>query len=922
MSKIDTDELLSQVDIVDVIGRYGVELKKSGSEYKALCPFHSENTPSFTVVPDRQFYQCFGCDAKGDAIDFVRHHQGLEFRDAAEQIRLIAGGEMPMIADGHQPAQSEPKQQPPKVWQDSPDPDNTPPPATMGKKIDDKWHDFQVVASWPYRDRTGALLGYVNRIEPEPGKKETLPTTHQVNTETGETKWRRTSLAKPRSLYGAEYLDANPKAQILFIEGEKATDAARRLLAPIFPKHIIPMTWPGGGKAVKHADWSIVAGREAIGWPDIDNKHIPQTGDQIPYLDQPGISTMLAVAGCVEGMRIVDVPEPGTVADGWDLADAEDEGWTFDQLVDYIRNNVVTPDELRARHDAPPVDDAPPMDEIPPEYDTSPERPATSNDPFIPLGWDKGRAFYLIRKTGQVADISAASHTKLNLMQLAPVTYWSERYPSSKKGTDTDWEMAADAQMRQCQSAGIFDVDMIRGRGAWWDDGRSIVHHGGSLTVDGHDIPLNDVQSEYIYEAGRSITIGNSIPLPASEARKLVEFCEGLRWEKPIFGKLLAGWVFLAPICGALDWRPHIWVTGGAGTGKTTVLEHIINRTLKGCRLFVTGDTSEAGIRQRLWRDALPVVFDEFESERKKAAERTQDVLALVTQASSETGAELLKGGAQGKADSYKIRSMFCFSSISVNIEQTAAKSRISVLGMTKVPQSIEERERYSNWKRELFDTLTPEFSAGLQARAIRSIDSIRENAHVFAEAAALVLGEQRTGDQIGTLLAGAYAMYSNGPITREFATSWIEDQNWDSVVTEDTDSDELRCLNHITAHEIRLDHKSGAHKRSVGELILIACAKSPSESILPEDANSELARVGIRVEHGVGEDFAEHHRRTWEVWVANGHPKMAKVLEGTAWAGSWNRTLLRVSGARKLDPQRYAGPTCRGVALPIDAVV
>jgi len=54
------DELLVRVDIVDVIDSR-VQLKKTGREYQACCPFHNEKTPSFTVSPDKQFYPCFGC---------------------------------------------------------------------------------------------------------------------------------------------------------------------------------------------------------------------------------------------------------------------------------------------------------------------------------------------------------------------------------------------------------------------------------------------------------------------------------------------------------------------------------------------------------------------------------------------------------------------------------------------------------------------------------------------------------------------------------------------------------------------------------------------------------------------------------------------------------------------------------------------
>lgn len=82
------DQLLSRVDIIDVVDRY-VPLKKAGQNYMACCPFHKEKSPSFTVSPSKQFYHCFGCGAHGSAIGFVMEYQGLPFVDA---VKTLADG--------------------------------------------------------------------------------------------------------------------------------------------------------------------------------------------------------------------------------------------------------------------------------------------------------------------------------------------------------------------------------------------------------------------------------------------------------------------------------------------------------------------------------------------------------------------------------------------------------------------------------------------------------------------------------------------------------------------------------------------------------------------------------------------------------------------------------------------------------------
>ena len=89
-----TDELKARINIVDVIGRE-VALKRSGSGYMGLCPFHSEKTPSFSVNEGRQFYHCFGCGKSGDVISFVSEYYKLPFMEAVEKLAAENGIKLP-----------------------------------------------------------------------------------------------------------------------------------------------------------------------------------------------------------------------------------------------------------------------------------------------------------------------------------------------------------------------------------------------------------------------------------------------------------------------------------------------------------------------------------------------------------------------------------------------------------------------------------------------------------------------------------------------------------------------------------------------------------------------------------------------------------------------------------------------------------
>ncbi|MCV2401540.1 DNA primase [Marinomonas sp. C2222] len=88
------DELLARTDLTDVVGSR-ISLKKTGQNYSALCPFHNEKSPSFSLNPNKQFYYCFGCGAGGNAISFVMEHDHLDFVDAIEVLAKDAGMEVP-----------------------------------------------------------------------------------------------------------------------------------------------------------------------------------------------------------------------------------------------------------------------------------------------------------------------------------------------------------------------------------------------------------------------------------------------------------------------------------------------------------------------------------------------------------------------------------------------------------------------------------------------------------------------------------------------------------------------------------------------------------------------------------------------------------------------------------------------------------
>ena len=86
----DVDKVKSKIDIVELIGER-IQLKKAGRNFKALCPFHGEKTPSFVVSAERQIFHCFGCSKGGDLFTFLEEYEHITFSEALKEMAARVG---------------------------------------------------------------------------------------------------------------------------------------------------------------------------------------------------------------------------------------------------------------------------------------------------------------------------------------------------------------------------------------------------------------------------------------------------------------------------------------------------------------------------------------------------------------------------------------------------------------------------------------------------------------------------------------------------------------------------------------------------------------------------------------------------------------------------------------------------------------
>lgn len=746
------------------------------------------------------------------------------------------------------------------------------------------------VKLWRYLDRDGVtVLGYVARFEfTEDGelKKDVMPLSW-CRHEDGREEWRMKAFLKPRPLYGLDRLAAQPNAPVLIVEGEKCADID-------VPGWVL-VSWPGGSKAVHLADWSHVANRRVWVWPDAD---------------QPGLAAAAAIIEKCPWAQLITPPEGKP--EGWDIADAVADGVAVKPMLDAML-------ERDFDHDEPPADFAepPPGYDEPPPYFGEPGAPVPEyradrigDMPFRLLGSNNGIFYYLPDEGGQIIELTPGGHTKNNLFQLAPLQDWEGEFGGGARMKSESWDAASNAMIQRSIRLPKFSPQRIRGRGCWIDGDDVVFHAGDHLIVNGSGRPIVGYRSasRAIYDAGIEIPVDTGETARNAESARLVELCEALSWERPLYGKLLAGWLALAPICGVLSWRPHAWVTGPSGTGKSWILTNIVGPLVGKTALIAQSSTTEAGVRQTLKSDALPVILDEFESESRADVARVDKILELARQASSESDGCILRGTAGGDAMSFMVRSMFLFASIGVAAAKRSDTSRVSVLTLRKPAGTKAELEAQFDRVKQLraASVGVDGFADRVRARCLSLAMVIRENTETFTRAAIEFTGDKRSADQIGTLLAGAFALTSNKVVSPLFARDWMAEQDWSGFQAEEIDSDERSCLNHLFASLIRSEFSNGTNE-AIGELIESIIDGAPHRTDFNQKAEEALGRTGIKI---------ELHERV--VVVANKHPGLARLFADTQWPGKWSQQLERVSGAKKIKPTRFAGGVIqRATAIP-----
>lgn len=225
----------------------------------------------------------------------------------------------------------------------------------------DYWHyhykPADLVGSWEYRFED-QLYGHVARFATSDGGKEVLPYTWCVDEsdDRGTMRWVSKQWDEPRPLYvPATVLSGDPSnIPVVLVEGEKCAMAGLKLLGGEFDF----VSWPGGGNAWAKANWSWLMGRTVYLWADCDAKRKKLTKEErergvdqlskplLPDALQPGVKAMVNIGSMLLADQACTVywcpiPKAGNVSDGWDIADAIEQGWGAEEVRAFIRGATV-----------------------------------------------------------------------------------------------------------------------------------------------------------------------------------------------------------------------------------------------------------------------------------------------------------------------------------------------------------------------------------------------------------------------------------------------------------------------------------------------------------------------------------------------------------------------------------------------------
>jgi hypothetical protein len=588
---------------------------------------------------------------------------------------------------------------------------------------------------------------------------------------------------------------------------------------------------------------------------------------------------------------------------------------------------------------------------------------ARAEAPFATLGVAGDEYVFLTGHDGETAgsikSYSVAALNKNALLSLAPLDWWLSAFPKPTSGKDdaeprVAWDRATDFLIREA-SRRHFNPRRMRGRGTWLDNGRVVVHAGDRLYIDGNVVDIRAQAAaglKYLYVSKAPVDHGrHSEPLDAAGGGKMIAAIKKFSWKRERDALVLAGWLFCAAQCGALRWRPNVWLTALPGSGKSELYKRVIGRVLDkigGTR--AAGDSSEAGIRQELAGDAFPVLLDEAEAGKdRNDKKRVARILALARLGAADEAPPILRGTTGGTSLAFEVHSSFLWSSVEPTIVTDADVSRIAVIQLEEPNKSAEAQQQWRRDLVEIDDAFSASACEAFAARAQKLAPVMVETADRFSLAGATLLGSGRAGDVYGLIAAGLWHLTRADTPSVDAAAEFMREIGFTADMVPVAGADRDRLVGHLFQLSVEfghLEHVEGKDSRHVRRYKLAGLLdtlwhQAPSNPMTEkswndfrESAYEALRQVGIRFADGDGKivpierwrsAFSKSCKRAddpverWQLVVARRHPALDRHF-GEESCGVGYGLQLERSGGALANPVRFGGlpSVCRAIALPL----
>ena len=357
--------------------------------------------------------------------------------------------------------------------------------------------------------------------------------------------------------------------------------------------------------------------------------------------------------------------------------------------------------------------------------------------PFVIRGYTNDSIIFLVEETGLEVSIKCSLlGNKNHLYTLASRSYWDALYGYEDDNGKwrVSYDRAQDDLLRLRREHSVYDPSGMRGVGVWLDEGRTIVHSGGRLSVDGKPTGFGDFETDFLYVKQPAVKTPAASEPTEDELNHVFNLVSnGWNFVDRSGPYYVLGWVGCAFVGGALPQRPAIWKTGPTTAGKSTLCEEVEKRLLAcvGCRYW-DHDSTPAGIRQAIGHNAYPQIVDELESDTIERRKKVDALVSMNRGSSSGSGALVAKGTTGGSGVQYSLRNPFGFASINVGLENDQDKNRIVVVPMKPLTKAQQDAEVETTKKWEAIDI---ELAQKMMTRAVRMLPVIEANATTIRHA-------------------------------------------------------------------------------------------------------------------------------------------------------------------------------------------